>query len=118
MNTMDIEKLSDENEIRVKNFLESFDLKVKKIDGKKSEVEKPDYEVELKDGFYFLCEVKSLFSDSNEPQLHKTYLNKIQRKIIKANDQFETMINIILFQMYYASYLMILELIIELSVVI
>jgi len=39
----------------------------------------------------FRTTLKSLFSDSNEPQAHKTYLNKIQRKIIKANEQFETL---------------------------
>lgn len=87
---MDTEKLSNENELRVREFLESHELIATKIDSKQSIVEKPDYGVEGKNGFYFFCEVKSLFSDSNEKQAHSTYLNKFQRKIIKANEQFET----------------------------
>jgi hypothetical protein len=83
------EKLSDSDEQLVKAFLESFHLRANKFDNKKSLIKKPDFEVEAKDGFYFFCEVKSLFADNKEGILHKTFLNKIERKIIQSDDKFE-----------------------------
>lgn len=82
------EKLSEEDEKHVKSFLESFHLKVNKYDGKKSSLKKPDFEVEAKDGFYFFCEVKSLFVDNDKEILHRTFLNKLERKIIQSYDKF------------------------------
>ena len=82
------ENLSYDDEQLVKSFLESFNLKANKFDSKKSLIKKPDFEVKAKDGFYFFCEVKSLFADNSEGILHKTFLNKIERKIIQSNEKF------------------------------
>ncbi|MBI1938022.1 MAG: hypothetical protein HYS25_07835 [Ignavibacteriales bacterium] len=87
-NIKNSEIISKNDEATIKEFLESFDLRVEKIDSKKNINKTPDFGVESSDGFYFYCEVKSIDSDMNEAILHNTKLNKLERKIINSYEKF------------------------------
>lgn len=85
------EKLTKDERL-VKEFLESKDLKVEQYCKEKVQVKKPDFKVSTKDGFFFLCEVKSILTESQSTEGIKwsTIYNGISYRVSESIKQFNS----------------------------
>jgi len=82
----------NDDEKLAKNFLESYELEVSPYNKKMMQLSRtPDFRVTGKDGFHFLTEVKSIFTETtSEGILYRTIYNRIIHRMEEAFEQFMT----------------------------
>jgi len=81
--------ISKTDEYLAKTYLESFKLEVENYSKTEHDEKTPDFKVTAQSELYFFCEVKSIFTTTNDTGiLYNTIYNAISGKIHSAYKQF------------------------------